>query len=342
MLRWRCGLLAITNAILLAGAACGSGETAGRPQPSHRPAATPVAAPATSSTGAPAPAPTPPLPPYAIESLRARAYPGGQIAVGDVMFQGQGYTKHHMSWPSGGQTMTGTISLPDGPGPFPVVVVNHGFIPPERYWIGQDSGIFGDPMAAHGFISVAPNWPGYSGSGPAPADLPQIVGQTVTALDLVSSLKSLPQADTSRIAFVGHSNGGGISEIAMVVDPRIRAVVLQAPVSTDMADNARKWWLGRPDSLAGLGTPDANPDGYRHLSPRNYLEPWMPPVLIVQGTVDHTIPADWTNATYAALQQRGIQSRLMWVQGGDHDLAGANLDGAVAAQEAWIRQALSM
>ena len=49
--------------------------------------------------------------------------------------------------------MTGTISLPDGPGPFPVVVVNHGFIPPERYWIGQDSGIFGDPMASHGFIS---------------------------------------------------------------------------------------------------------------------------------------------------------------------------------------------
>jgi dipeptidyl aminopeptidase/acylaminoacyl peptidase len=262
--------------------------------------------------------------------------------VGDLMASGPGYTKHHVTWPSGGQTMTGTLSLPDGPGPFPVAVVEHGFIPPERYWIGQDSGIFGDPMAAHGFVAVAPNWPGYSGSGPAPPDLPQIVGQLVTALDLVSSLGSLPQADTSRVAFVGHSNGGGISQLAMVVDPRVRAVVLHGPVSSDMADNARKWWLQRPESLAGLGSPDGNPDGYRHLSPRNYLEPWMGPVLIIQGTSDHTIPADWTSVTYASLQQRGIRSRLTWVPGADHDFVGADLANAVAEQEAFLREALKV
>jgi dipeptidyl aminopeptidase/acylaminoacyl peptidase len=331
-MRWRTCLLAL--ALALAGTACSSGQTAARPQPRHTPGPTPVET--------PTPSPTPQLPAYAIESLRVRSYPGGQLTIGDEMFRGQGFTKYHMTWPSNGQTMTGTISMPDGPGPFPVVVVNHGYIPPDRYWIGQDSGIFGDPMAAHGFISVAPNWPGYSGSGPAPSDLPQIVGQLVTALDLVTSVSALPQADKNRIAFVGHSNGGGIAELAMVVDPRIRAVVLQAPVSSDMADNARTWWDQRPDSLAGLGTPDSNPDGYRHLSPRNYLASWEPPTLIIQGTVDHTIPAAWTNATYAALQQTGIQSNLMWIPGGDHDLVGANLDTAVAAQEAWIRHAFGM
>jgi dipeptidyl aminopeptidase/acylaminoacyl peptidase len=333
-MRWRVGVLALA----VAGAACSSGSAAGGPAPAHAPTATAAAAP--SPTAAPTPAP--PLPAYYVESLRARPYPGGKLEIGDAMARGQGYTKYHMRWPSGGQTMTGTISLPDGAGPFPVVVVEHGFIPPERYWIGQDSGIFGDPMAAHGFISVAPNWPGYSGSGPAPADLPQIVGQAVTALDLVSSLSSLPQADPGRVAFVGHSNGGGISQIAMVVDPRVKAVVLHGPVSSDMADNARKWWLQRPDSMAGLGTPEANPEGYRHLSPRTYFQSGQPSVLIIQGTADHTIPADWTNATYTALQQRGVESRVMWVDGADHDFVGANLDGAVAAQEAWIRHALKM
>ena len=107
-----------------------------------------------------------------------------------------------------------------------------------------------------------------------------------------------------------------------------------------MADNARKWWLQRPESLAGLGSPDANPNAYRHLSPRNYLESWEAPVLIIQGTSDHTIPADWTNATEAALQQHGIESRLAWFQGADHDFVGADLDGAVAQQEAWLRHAL--
>src|SRR5260370_6471545 len=220
---WRTGLLVLA----LAGAACSSGQAA--PQPRHETAAAPPTAPPAAAAAAPAPSPTPALPPYAIESLRARAYPGGQLTIGAVMFRGQGFTKYQMSWPSNGQTMTGTISLPDGPGPFPVVVVNHGFIPPARYWVVQDSGIFGDPMAAHGFISVAPNSPGHPRHGPAPSDLPQIVGQMVTALDLVSSVSALPQADRNRIAFAGPSNGGGISEIAMVGDPRIKALGLPCP-----------------------------------------------------------------------------------------------------------------
>ena len=339
-MRWLAGMVALA----LTGAACTSGSTVAR-SPSIR---SPEGAPATATSGpspaavAPIASPTPQLPPYYIESLRARPYPGGKLQLGAEMFRGAGFTKYYMSWPSGGQSMTGTISLPDGNGPFPVVVVNHGFIPPDRYWIGQDSGIFGDPMAGHGFISVAPNWPGYAGSGSAPADLPQIVGELVTALDLVSSLNSLAQADMGKIAFVGHSNGGGISQLAMVVDPRVKAVVLHGPVSSDMADNARKWWLQRPESLGGLGAPDSNPEGYRHLSPRNYFEPGQPPVLILQGTVDHTIPAEWTNVTYAALQQKGIESRLTWFDGADHDFVGTNLDNAVAAQDAWIRHALKI
>ena len=337
-MRWLAGLLTLA----LIGAVCTGGAGSARPASGRSATGSATGPTPAVPASTPAPSPTPPLPPYYIESLRARAYPGGKVAVGEVMSRGAGYTKYHMSWPSGSQTMTGTISLPDGAGPFPVAVVNHGFIPPERYWIGQDSGIFGDPMAAHGFISVAPNWPGYSGSGPAPPDLPQIVGELVTALDLVSSLSSLPQADTSKIAFIGHSNGGGISELAMVVDPRIKAVVLHGPVSSDMADNARKWWLQRPDSLAALGQPDTNPEGYGHLSPRNYFAAGQPPVLIIQGTADHTIPADWTNATYSALQKAGIDSKLMWFDGADHDFVGANLDNAVAAQEAWIRHALNM
>ncbi len=32
----------------------------------------------------------------------------------------------------------------------------------------------------------------------------------------------------------------------------------------------------------------------------------------------------------------------MWIDGGDHDLVGANLDSAVSAQEAWIRHAFGM
>ena len=210
------------------------------------------------------------LPAYYIESLRARTFPGGPIQLGTQMSRGAGYTKSHVTWPSQGQTMTGTISMPDGPGPFPVVIVNHGFIPTSRYWIGQDSGIFGDPMASHGFISIAPNYPGYSGSGTLDPAYPSVVGEAVADLDLVSSLATLPQADTGRVAMMGHSNGGGVSLLISVIDKRVKAFALFAPISSDMADNARKWW--NADATRGAA-PDPNvaPDVYRSISPRNYF-----------------------------------------------------------------------
>jgi dipeptidyl aminopeptidase/acylaminoacyl peptidase len=339
-----CLLLGIWLAAACSVGGGGPGKQAATPSPSGA-AAQQSASPQPVS---PTTAPTPPLPAYYIESLRARSYPGGHIQIGEEITC-RAYSRclpgvhtFRMAWPSGGQVMTGLVSMPAGNGPFPVVVVNHGFIPPERYGEGQDSLLFGEPMAQHGFVAVAPNWPGYLGSGPAPAELPAIVGQVVTALDLVSSLSSLPQADTSKIAFVGHSNGGGVSEIAMVVDPRIKAVVLHAPVSSDMTDNARKWWLSRPESLGSLGTPESNPDGYRHLSPRNYFQRTLPPVSVIQGTADHSIPRQWTEATYAALQTSGAQARVNWIEGADHDLVGADLGNALALQEDWIRKGLGL
>jgi dienelactone hydrolase len=279
------------------------------------------------------------LPAYYIESLRAKAFPGGPIQVGDRMFRGAGFTKSHMSWPSQGQTMTGTISMPDGPGPFPVVVVNHGHIPVERYWIGQDSGIFGDPLASHGFISVAPNYPGYAGSGTLDPTYPSIVGEVVADLDLVSSLSTLPQADPRRVAMIGHSNGGGVGLLTSVIDPRVRVFALFAPVSSDMADNARKWW-NAGGSRGAAPPPDQAPDVFAHISPRGYFTATTPPMLFLQGTADQDIPADWTNATVKALQDRGVDTSVVYYPGARHDMVGGDLSDANARAEAWIRKHL--
>jgi len=321
--------------VLAVGAACSGGAATA---PSGAAQARP---PAVSATLAPAPAPTPPLPPYYIESLRARQPIADRIQVLDLMFRGQGFAKHHVAWVSGGQPMTGTISLPDGPGPFPVVIVNHGHIPAERYWIGQDSGIFGDPMAAHGFISIAPNYVGYDGSGAGDEALPTNQRIAVTEMDLIASLPSLPQADPNRVAVVGHSQGGGVSEILMVVEPRVRAVVLHAPVSSSEAENAARLHA-RDGSWPALGDPAQNARAYEHVSPRTYFAASQPPTLLVQGTADHTIPAEHTQATFDALQHSGVRARLTWIPGADHDLVGADLAAAVAEQEAWIRGALGM
>ena len=320
-------VVALCGALLTACSSSAAPKAVASSRPTPRPAVSPR------------PSAQPTYPAYYIESLRRQAFPGGKIVIGTQMFRGVGFTKYHVTWPSQGQTMTGTLSLPDGPGPFPVVIVNHGHIPASRYWIGQDSGIFGDPMASHGFISLAPNYPGYSDSGQLDPVYPAIIGEAVADMDLVSSLSSLSQADVRRVAMMGHSNGGGVSLLISVIDPRVKAFALFAPVSSDMADNARKWWTAS-GSLGAAPPPDADPEVYTHISPRNYFTSATPPTLFLQGTADQDIPAAWTSASVQALEDKGVDTSVVWYPGAVHDLVGSDLADADRRAEAWIRQHL--
>jgi dipeptidyl aminopeptidase/acylaminoacyl peptidase len=280
-------------------------------------------------------------PPYAIEALRARVRVPGTLTVGAPLPGGPGYAKHSVTWISAGSTMTGVLDVPGGPGPFPVVIVNHGYVPVGQYYVGQDSDKYADPFAAAGFVTISPNYPGYAGSGPGTPGVPPIVNQAISDMDLVSALSSLPQADTARVAVAGHSNGGGVSEILLAADSRVKAVVLYAPVSTDMADNARKWWVLRgPEGTGGLPSPDQDPTAYALLSPRSHLPASGPPTLVMQGTRDEDIPADWTSATVTALQAAGIRSQFVSFDGAMHNFAGADLGRANSLAIAWLRDGL--
>jgi uncharacterized protein len=279
------------------------------------------------------------LPSYAIDSLRARSYAGGRIHLGAVVAATAQYTAYRVTWPSQGGTMTGVADVPRGPGPFPVAVVNHGYIPEGLYRVGQDSDKYADAYAAQGFLCLSPDYPGYAGSAAPEPDLVPIEAEAVADLDLIGALPSLPQADSRHVAVVGHSNGGGVAELVMVIDPRLSAVVLYAPVSTDMADNARKWWMRHLVGTGPLGSPEADPRAYALISPRNHLVPGGPPVLVMQGTLDEDIPAAWTSATVAALQAHGIRTRFVSFPGAYHNFVGADLERANHLAVDWMRRA---
>jgi dipeptidyl aminopeptidase/acylaminoacyl peptidase len=278
---------------------------------------------------------------YAVEALRQRVRVPGTLTVGAALPGGPGYAKHSVTWSSGGSTMTGVLDVPSGSGPFPVVVVNHGYVPVAQYYVGQDSNKYADPYAAAGFVTVSPNYPGYAGSGPGVAGVPPIVAEAISDMDVISALSSLPQADTSRVAVAGHSNGGGVAEILLAADSRVKAAVLYAPVSTDMADNARKWWTARGASgTGGLPTPDQDPTAYALMSPRFHLPAVGPPTLVMQGTADEDIPAAWTSATMAALQAAGITNRFVSFPGAMHNFAGSDLTRANSLAVSWLRDSL--
>ena len=298
----------------------------GHPSPSrHSPTAAPKPVVAT-------------LPPYAIARLRERPpAAGGHITIGDAIGPGAGYAKYRVTWQSDGSTMTGVLDIPSGSGKFPVVLVNHGYAPVSQYYEGLDTAPYADPMASAGFLTISPSYPGYLGSGPGERDVPSIVGEAISDIDLISELPTLPEADPTRVAVAGHSNGGGVAEILMAAEPGLRAAVLYAPVSSDMADNARKWWAHRPGGTGGLPSPDVDPTAYQVMSPRPWFGPDTPPAIFMQGTSDPEIPADWTAATVQTLQSAGAHVQFVSFPGATHIFGGSDLTRANSLAIDWLR-----
>jgi dipeptidyl aminopeptidase/acylaminoacyl peptidase len=281
------------------------------------------------------------LPAYAIDALRSRPEHPGSLRVGELLASAPGFHKYNAAWMSMGATMTGVIDLPAGRGPFAVVVVNHGYVPTSQYYVGQDSSKYGDALASQGFLTISPNYPGYASSGPGESDVPSIVAEAISDMDLISALPSLPQADTSRVAALGHSNGGGVSLLLLAADARVRSVILYAPVSSNMADNARKWWERSPGATGPLGSPDAEPAAYALMSPRGHLPHNGAPTLVMQGTADEQIPAGWTAATVQALQESGTRTEFVSFPGAMHNFRGADLARANALAVGWLRNTVS-
>ena len=52
-------------------------------------------------------------------------------------------------------------------------------------------------------------------------------------------------------------------------------------------------------------------DAYEKFNPRNHIQDWRVPMLVVQGEKDFRVPVDQSLSTFTALQRRGIESQLL-------------------------------
>ncbi|MCQ3936755.1 MAG: hypothetical protein DPW18_06870 [Chloroflexi bacterium] len=324
------------------------------------PAATPAFTP--TSTAAPTPTPLPHLMyPYTIAGLREREFSGGGISLDVRIALNDQFSTYLISYPSDGLRITGVLNLPAGEGPFPVIVMNHGFYPRSQYSSGDGSQRAAEFLTRRGYITVSPDYRTWGGSDLGPSFFH--TGLVADVMNLLASLDSIPQADTSRVGMWGHSMGGGITTKVLVIqggvalndseeriETLVRAAVLYAPNSADDADLIARWGYGCigeiaagellntcnsadviPESLpaeviAAYVESAQSPERMREIAPYYHLDSISVPVQIHIGSADGdyigSTPPEWSYKLHQALLDAGVSAELFVYEGQRHSFTG--------------------
>jgi dipeptidyl aminopeptidase/acylaminoacyl peptidase len=278
---------------------------------------------------APETEPTPALPPVhhpvSLPALMREEFPAGRIRQLRVVGETDAYTRSEVTYDSGGVTVSGVLLRPHGRGPFPGIVLNHGYIDPPFYVTGQGLAREQDYLARAGFVVLHTDYRGHAGSDPASGlDREARLGYTRDAINAVLALEREPYVDPDRMAMLGRSMGGGVTLNALVVYPDlVEAAVVYASVSSRYLDNLRHFTApNRPDAMRALfdrfGTPGESPRFYRELSSRTFFGRISDPILMHHGSADETCPFPWATTTQRLLERAGADSRLEVYQGEHH------------------------
>ena len=235
---------------------------------------------------------------YTIDFLATRSYGGGTLILHEVMESTAEFNRFLISYPSDGLSIYGFLNVPQGPGPFPVIIALHGYIEPERYYTLDYTAPYADALARAGYLVLHPNLRGYPPSDDGPNLLR--VGMAVDVLNLIAIVRDqggqpgpLALADPERIGLWGHSMGGGITLRTLAVSRDVKAAVLYAAMSGDERRNfeAIQGWSGGRRGRMELTVPD---EALWRIAPIYYLDRIQAAVSIHHGTADELVPPAWS------------------------------------------------
>jgi dienelactone hydrolase len=277
--------------------------------------------------------------PVSLAALRQRPRSGSDLKVARTIASTGAYTEYGNTYLSAGRRITGVMYVPAGRGPFPVIIMAHGFIPIPQYTTGEDSHRESPFLASHGYVAIHPDFRNYAGSDddPEAAADTSTIGWTEDTLNLVTAVQhtTLPSLDGTRIGLWGHSNGGQVGLQTMSIDVDIKAYVLFAPTSPDYVDNFNRWSRNGPEAAAIAvkhGLPETNPAFWRGISAGPWFDQVSAPVLIFHGTGDTNTPYAWSVRTVNLLRAAGKDVTFVSPPGENHLFSDAAWRGGVASQ----------
>jgi dipeptidyl aminopeptidase/acylaminoacyl peptidase len=292
-------------------------------------------------TSTPEPTPTP-IHELMISQGRAREYPGSEVTFEQTLQPGANYTRYLTSYQSDGLKIYALLTIPNGEKPatgWPVIVFNHGYIPPAQYRTTERYIDYVDRIARSGYIVFRSDYRGHGSSEGEARGGYGSPDYTTDVLNAVATMKKFPEADPNRIGLWGHSMGGYITLRAMVIDPDIKAGSIWAGVvasypdllarwrrnSTGSAPNApsgtslRRGW--RTELVENYGTPEENPEFWKGISANSYLAEVSAPIQLHHGTADTSVPVLFSQLLYDEVIAVDGNAELYISEGDNHNIS---------------------
>lgn len=332
--------MAALAVLVLVTVGCSSGpRPEAAPTPSSDDALTSESTPAPSATSStPTSSPTeaadPPPHPISMAALADAELTGGDLRLGRVREETARFTSYDVTFSSttsgaGSRPLriSGVLNVPRGRGPFPAVVLAHGYIDPAYYVRGQGMTRERGFLADRGFVALHVDYRNHAESSDDPRVNTAVrLGYAADVVAAVHALRKSPDVgvDPDRIALFGRSMGGGVVQKVLAAEPGLVAAgVAWASVSSLEAENFLHF-NARDAADAELraelrdrhGLPAEDPEFWRNLSVRPAFDEITEPVLMVHGRYDDTCPPRWARATQRAMVEAGVDSTLEWYDDG--------------------------
>lgn len=298
-----------------------------------------------------------PSSPLAIDYMRKQEYPGSEITIEQTLPSGSNYDRYIASYKSDGLKIYALLTIPQGDKPktgWPVIIFNHGYIPPAEYRTTERYIAYTDAFSRNGYIVFRADYRGHGNSEGNPEGAYYSPAYTIDVLNAVASVKKLvsPQdnktliVDTNRMGMWGHSMGGSITLRTMVTTKDIKAGVIWAGVVASYDDMIKNW--RRPNSqpfvpserelaarrptrqalIDKYGDTDKNPTFWNSISPISFVKDISGPIELHHGTADAEVPLLFSERLDEALKKAGKPVSLYTYEGDDHNIA-ANVNTAL-------------
>jgi len=279
--------------------------------------------------------------PLSIEFMCKQEYPGSDIVIEQTLSNGSNYRQYIASYKSEGLKIYGLLTVPIGDPPngrWPVIIFNHGYIPPQQYQTTARYVAYVDGFARSGYIVFKPDYRGNGNSEGKPEGAYYSPAYTIDVLNALSSIKKFKDADPDRIGMWGHSLGGNITLRAMVVSKDIKAGVIWSGVVGTYDQLLNNWIRKTPQTssdseIAGhinsirqnlinqYGTPQQNPQFWHSIDPRYYLADASGPIQLHQGLADETVPLAFSESLKNDLENAGKTVEYFTYEGANHNLS---------------------